>query len=54
MRCQVRNKITRNIILSIEKLVFVNLNEDGVPSPHGKTEITYAYSGIEKTNKEDN
>jgi len=26
---------------TIEKMVFVNLDEDGNPAPHGKTEITY-------------
>ncbi|PRD49071.1 acyl-CoA thioesterase [Sphingobacterium haloxyli] len=51
MRCEVRNKITRKTILSIDKLVFVNLDEDGTPVPHHKTEITYAYMGIEKTGK---
>ena len=51
MRCEVRNKITRKTILSIEKLVFVNLDPEGNPTPHNKTEITYAYMGIEKTNK---
>jgi acyl-CoA hydrolase len=43
MRCEVRNKMTRHTILSIDKIVFVNLGEDGKPAPHGKTEITYAY-----------
>ncbi|MGX1639076.1 acyl-CoA thioesterase [Sphingobacterium sp. NPDC055431] len=47
MRCVVRNKITRMVILSIDKLVFVNLDSEGTPTPHGKTEITYAYMGIE-------
>jgi hypothetical protein len=37
----VRNKITRKSILTVEKMVFVNLGEDGLPAPHGKTEITY-------------
>ncbi len=41
LTCQVRNKLTRKRILSIEKLVFVNLNEAGIPAPHGKTEVTY-------------
>ncbi|GLX12180.1 hypothetical protein Pstr01_04190 [Pseudomonas straminea] len=41
MRCEVRNKITRKSILTIDKMVFVNLGEDGQPVPHGKTEITY-------------
>lgn len=40
LTCQVRNKLTREPILSIEKLVFVNLGTDGKPAPHGKTEIT--------------
>lgn len=51
MRCEVRNKITRKTILSIDKLVFVNLDEDGNPTPHDKTEITYAYMGIERNGK---
>ncbi len=45
LTCQVRNKITRKSILTIEKLVFVNLDLEGNPVPHGKTEITYAYAG---------
>lgn len=51
MRCEVRNKITRKTILSIDKLVFVNLDKDGTPIPHNKTEITYAYMGIDRTTK---
>jgi len=45
LTCEVRNKITRKSILTIDKLVFVNVNEDGIPVPHGKTEITYAFAG---------
>nr|WP_294905567.1 hotdog domain-containing protein [uncultured Lacibacter sp.] len=41
MRCEVRNKLTREPILSIEKIVFVNVDETGIPVPHNKTEITY-------------
>lgn len=43
MTCEVRNKITRKSILTIDRLVFVNVDENGNPVPHGKTEITYAY-----------
>jgi acyl-CoA hydrolase len=43
MRAVVRNKMTHETILTIDKIVFVNLGEDGKPAPHGKTEITYAY-----------
>lgn len=41
MRCEVRNKLTREPILKIDKLVFVNLDDQGKPAAHGKTEITY-------------
>ena len=41
MKCEVRNKITREQILTIDKIVFVNLDKDGKPFPHEKTKISY-------------
>lgn len=41
MRCEVRNMITRAPILNIDKMVFVNLDVNGDPKPHGKTAITF-------------
>lgn len=41
LRCEVRNKLTREPILSIDRLVFVNLNPEGKPVPHGKTKISF-------------
>lgn len=41
LACQVRNKITQKLILTIDKMVFVSVDEHGIPKPHGKTEITY-------------
>lgn len=41
LRCEVRNKLTRQDILTIEQIVMVNLGEDGKPAPHGKTRIEY-------------
>lgn len=41
LRCQVRNKMTHQKILTIDRLVFVNLDKDGNPKPHGKTAITF-------------
>ena len=41
LRCEVRNKITRENILSIDKITMVNLGEDGKPAPHGKTKIEF-------------
>lgn len=40
LHCEVRNKVTRKSILTIEKMVFVNVDRDGTPQPHGKTHIT--------------
>lgn len=39
--CEVRNKITRKSILTIENITFVVIDRDGVPTPHGKTDISY-------------
>lgn len=41
LRCEVRNKMTHETIITIENLVLVNLGEDGNPTPHGKTTIEY-------------
>ena len=40
-RCEVRNKMTQQDILKIEKIVMVNLGPDGKPAPHGKTKVEY-------------
>ncbi len=34
--CEVRNKGTKQTIIKIDKIVFVLLDEDGKPKPHGK------------------
>jgi acyl-CoA thioesterase YciA len=41
MRAEVRNMITRRSILTIEEIVFVNINGEGKPEPHGYKDITY-------------
>ncbi len=35
VRCMVRNKITQEEIIRIEKIVFVHVNDLGRPTPHG-------------------
>ena len=37
LTCQARNIMTKDIILTIEKITMVSLDENGVPTPHGKT-----------------
>ncbi len=39
LSCEVRNKINNKPILTIQKLVFVNVNKNGLPFPHGKPPI---------------
>lgn len=41
IQVEVRNKLTHKTILQIDKMVFVNMGEDGKPEPHGKTKIEY-------------
>ncbi|GAA3800214.1 acyl-CoA thioesterase [Micrococcus endophyticus] len=41
MRAKVRNIISGEVILTIEEIVFVSLDEDGNPVPHGYTDITF-------------
>ncbi|GAA1996845.1 acyl-CoA thioesterase [Nakamurella flavida] len=40
MRAEVRNMITKDKILTIDRIVFVNVGDDGRPAPHGYSEIT--------------
>ncbi|XPP26984.1 MAG: acyl-CoA thioesterase [Leucobacter sp.] len=40
MRAEVRNMITRRRILTIEKIVFVGLDDSGRPMEHGYTSAT--------------
>jgi len=41
LACEVRNKMTRETIITIATIVMVNLGEDGKPKPHGKTKIEF-------------
>lgn len=41
LRCEVRNKMTRKTILTVENIVMVSLGNEGKPAPHGKTQIEF-------------
>lgn len=41
LTCDVRNMKTRQSIITIDKIVFVALDETGMPKEHGKTKIEY-------------
>ncbi len=41
MRSEVRNMMTRETIITIEKIIMVNLNAEGKPVPHGKSQVEF-------------
>ncbi|CAM2900467.1 Acyl-CoA hydrolase [Flavobacterium succinicans] len=41
LKCEARNMMTRETIITIDKTTMVNLGTDGKPQPHGKTEIEF-------------
>lgn len=47
LECEVRNMMTRETIITIDKTVMVNLGADGKPKPHGKTEIEFVKDRLE-------
>lgn len=47
LKCEARNKMTRETILTVDNIIMVNLGEDGKPKPHGKTEVEYVKDRLE-------
>ncbi|WP_194767521.1 acyl-CoA thioesterase [Tamlana sp. I1] len=41
LSCEVRNKMTRETIITISNIVMVNVGPDGKPLPHGKTQVEF-------------
>lgn len=41
LKCEVRNIMTRETIITIDTTTMVNLGEDGKPKAHGKTTIEF-------------
>ena len=39
--CEVRNKMTRQTIITIDSIIMVSLDEEGKPHPHGKTKVEF-------------
>ena len=48
MRCEARNKMTRETILTVDNMVMVNLWENGLPSPHHKTEVEFVKNRLNR------
>lgn len=41
LNCEVRNKMTRETIITVDNIIMVNLGADGKPKEHGKTKVEY-------------
>jgi acyl-CoA thioesterase YciA len=41
LKCEVRNMMTRETIITINNITMVNLDSEGRPKRHGKTQIEY-------------
>ena len=46
LRCEVRNMMTRETIITIDTITMVNLDKEGKPLPHGKTQVEYVRNRI--------
>jgi acyl-CoA hydrolase len=48
LKCEVRNMMTREKIITIDNITMVNLGGDGKPKPHGKTQIEFIEDRLKK------
>ncbi|RED94387.1 acyl-CoA thioesterase [Marinoscillum furvescens] len=46
LRAEVRNKMTQQPIVKIDEIVMVNLDNNGQPKPHGKTQVEFVSDRI--------
>ncbi|AIG29764.1 acyl-CoA thioesterase [Flavobacterium psychrophilum] len=46
LKCEVRNIMTRETIITIDSITMVSLGEEGKPKAHGKTEIEFVRNRI--------
>lgn len=53
LSCEVRNKMTREVIITIDKIIMVGLSEDGSPMPHGKTHIEFVKDRLDTSTEAD-
>lgn len=41
LKCEARNKMTHETLLTVDQIIMVNLGENGKPKAHGKTRVEY-------------
>lgn len=48
LKCKVRNKMTHETIITVDKITMVNLDSNGKPKLHGKNQIEYVSKRLSK------
>lgn len=51
LRCEARNKMTQETIVTVDQIILVNLDELGKPKPHGKTRVEYVKDRLARENQ---
>ena len=46
LKCEARNKMTHETLLTVDQIIMVNLDKDGKPKPHGKTRVEFVKDRI--------
>ncbi len=41
LKCEARNKMNHETILTVDQIIMVNLDKDGKPLPHSKTKVEF-------------
>jgi acyl-CoA hydrolase len=48
LNCKVRNKMTHETIITVENIIMVNIGDDGLPKPHGKTKVEFVKNRLKE------
>jgi len=48
LNCEVRNKMTRETIVTVDNIIMVNLDDTGKPAPHGKTKVEFVKDRLQE------
>lgn len=51
LKCEVRNMMTRETIITIDTITMVSLGEDGKPKAHGKTKVEFVKDRIQSVDE---
>ncbi|HUH50617.1 MAG TPA: hotdog domain-containing protein [Flavobacterium sp.] len=49
LRSEVRNMMTHETIITVDRIIMVNLNEEGKPRAHGKTKVEFVNDRLYNT-----